>query len=163
LLRAFEEVAVRSPEVELWLAGQAGWGVKAIETQIAEHSAGDRIRRLDFVDDAMLPSLLRHAKTVVYPSRGEGFGLPVLEALACGATVVTTSDTVMSDVAAGTALLAGAGDAEALAAQLDVALSMPDAERSERASLGRTRAEQFSWTSSIAQHVVAYNMALGLV
>jgi glycosyltransferase involved in cell wall biosynthesis len=162
LLSAFEEIARRSPEVELWLAGQAGWGVKAIESQIAEHGAKDRIRRLDFVDDTMLPSLLRHATTVAYPSRGEGFGLPVLEALACGATVVTTSDTVMADVAAGTALLADAGNSASLAAQLDSALSMPDAERSERASLGRARAEQFSWASSIAQHVVAYDMAAGL-
>jgi glycosyltransferase involved in cell wall biosynthesis len=162
LLSAFEEIAGRSPEVELWLAGQAGWGVKAIETQIADHGASDRIRRLDFVDDLTLPSLLRHAKTVAYPSRGEGFGLPVLEALACGATVVTTSDTVMSDVAAGTALLAGAGDSASLAAQLEIALSMTDAQRSERGLLGRARAEQFSWASSIAQHVVAYDMAAGL-
>jgi glycosyltransferase involved in cell wall biosynthesis len=68
----------------------------------------------------------------------------------------------MADVAAGTALLADAGNSASLAAQLDSALSMPDAERSERASLGRARAEQFSWASSIAQHVVAYDMAAGL-
>jgi glycosyltransferase involved in cell wall biosynthesis len=161
LLTAFEEIARRYPEVELWLAGQAGWGLKAIESQIAEHPATDRIRRLDFVDDTTLPALLRHAKTVAYPSRGEGFGLPVLEALACGATVVTTSDTVMAEVAAGTALLADAGNSEALASQLDVAVSMTDAQRGERASLGRARAEQFSWSFSIAQHVVAYDMAAG--
>ncbi len=162
LLTAFEEIARRRPEVELWLAGQAGWGVKAIETQIAEHGANDRIRRLDYVDDLILPSLLRQAATVAYPSRGEGFGLPVLEALACGAMVVTTDDTVMSDVAAGTALLANAGDSTSLAAQLENALSMTEPQRRERASLGRARAEQFSWGSSIAQHVVAYNMAAGL-
>jgi glycosyltransferase involved in cell wall biosynthesis len=160
LLSAFDEISRRSPDVELWLAGQTGWGVKAVETQIAEHVAHERIRRLGFVDDSVLPSLLRHARTVAYPSRGEGFGLPVLEALACGATVVTTSDTVMSDVADGTALLANAGDSASLAAQLDIALAMSDEDRSDRASRGRARAEQFSWTSSIAQHVIAYNMAL---
>ena len=161
LLNAFEEIARRNADVELWLAGQTGWGVKTVETQIAGHGASDRIRRLGFVEDNVLPSLLRHATTVVYPSRGEGFGLPVLEALACGATVVTTSDTVMSEVAAGTALLADAGDGVSLAAQLTVALAMTDAERAEHGTRARARAEQFSWASSIAQHVLAYDMAAG--
>ena len=161
LLSAFEETAGSDPDIELWLAGQTGWGMRGIESQIASHGAAARIRRLGFVDDNVLPSLLRRARSVVYPSRGEGFGLPVLEALACGATVVTTSDTVMSDVASGTALLTPAGDCSSLAAQLDVALSLSDDQRSERASLARARAEQFSWASSIAQHVKAYNMAAG--
>jgi hypothetical protein len=67
----------------------------------------------------------------------------------------------MSDVAAGTALLADAGDSASLAAQLIAALSMTDAERADRGVRGRARAEQFSWASSIAQHVVAYDMAAG--
>ncbi len=161
LLSAFEEIARSSPEVELWLAGQTGWGVKGIELSIAQHGAAERIRRLGFVDDTVLPALLRHAKTVVYPSRGEGFGLPVLEALACGATVVTTSETVMADVADGTALLATSGDSSSFATQLDVALSQSEVQRGDRASLARARAEQFSWASSIAQHAKAYHLAAG--
>lgn len=161
LLGAFEEIAHRDPDIQLWLAGQTGWGVKAVEAHIASHGAHDRIRRLGFVDDSVLPALLRRARTVVYPSRGEGFGLPVLEALACGAIVVTTNDTVMSDVAAGTALLAVGGDSESLAAQLDVALSLSDEERRHRAMRGRARAEEFSWASSIEKHVMAYNQAAG--
>jgi glycosyltransferase involved in cell wall biosynthesis len=160
LLAAFEQIAQNDQKIELWLAGQPGWGVKVIETLIAEHPAKDRIRRLNFVDDALLPALLRHAQCVAYPSRGEGFGLPVLEALACGSTVVTSSDTVMSEVAEGTALLAPAGDAAALAEALTTALRSSDDERSARATRGRLRAEQFSWSSSIAQHLVAYDLAL---
>ncbi len=96
---------------------------------------------------------------MTYPSRGEGFGLPVLEALACGATVVTSADTVMSEIAGDAALLTRAGDAEQLAEMLTTALAMNDDERVLRARLARARAEIFTWDSSIAQHVKAYEMA----
>jgi glycosyltransferase involved in cell wall biosynthesis len=161
LLDAFEEIAPLHSDVELWLAGQTGWGIKAVESRLAEHGAHARVRRLGFVDDTVLPSLLRRARTVAYPSRGEGFGLPVLEALACGAVVVTSADTVMSEVAGGTALLARSGDVSSLAEQLGVALSLSDEKRVERSTRARARAEQYSWSSSIAQHVGAYELAAG--
>ena len=110
LLDAFTEVAKKFDHVELWLAGQAGWSTGPIETQIASHPYGARIRRLGFVDDALLPALYRQARVVAYPSRGEGFGLPVLEAMACGAMVVTTSETVMAEVSDGAAVLVPVGD-----------------------------------------------------
>lgn len=159
LLDAFEEVARHDSEVELWLAGQPGWGVKEIEAQFAGHGALARIRRLGFVDEAALPALLRQSRAVVYPSRGEGFGLPVLEALACGARIVTTSDTVMSEIAGDAALLARAGDADALAAAITIALTMNREERASRSERARARAEIFTWDASVAQHVRAYEMA----
>ncbi len=91
LLDAFEEIARRDSDVELWLAGQPGWGVKEIEARIANHDARSRIRRLGFVDETVLPALLRQSRVVSYPSRGEGFGMPVIEALACGAVVETSA------------------------------------------------------------------------
>ncbi len=115
LLDAFEEVARRDSDVELWLAGQPGWGVKVIESQIANHGAKSRIRRLGFVDEVALPALIRQSRVVTYPSRGEGFGMPVIEALACGAVVETSADTVMSEIAGNAVLLARVGDAEQLA------------------------------------------------
>jgi glycosyltransferase involved in cell wall biosynthesis len=159
LLDAFQEIAARDDEVELWLAGQPGWGLKGIEAKIADHGALSRIRRLGFVDEAALPALIRQSRVVAYPSRGEGFGLPVLEALACGACVVTSSDTVMSEIAGGAALLARAGDATQLAEVLTTALELNDVERSARATHSRSRAESFTWDSSIAQHLKAYEMA----
>jgi glycosyltransferase involved in cell wall biosynthesis len=160
LLDAFDVIARRDGDVELWLAGQSGWGVKEIEAKIAGHCALPRIRRLGFVDEAVLPALIRQSRAVTYPSRGEGFGLPVLEALACGACVVTSSDTVMSEIAGDTALLARAGDAPQLAEVLTTALEMSDAERALRAQRARSRAETFTWDASIAQHVKAYEMAV---
>lgn len=159
LLDAFATIARNHSDVELWLAGQPGWGVKEIEAQIAGHAALSRIRRLGFVDETVLPALLRQARAVTYPSRGEGFGLPVLEALACGASVVTTADTVMSEIAGDAAMLARAGDAAELAEVLTTALELSDAERVLRSQRARARAEIFTWDSSVAQHVKAYEMA----
>jgi glycosyltransferase involved in cell wall biosynthesis len=160
LLDAFDEIARHDSDVELWLAGQPGWGVKEIEAKISAHTALSRIRRLGFVDEAVLPALLRQARAVTYPSRGEGFGLPVLEAIACGAIVVTSADTVMSEIVGDAALLARAGDASQLAEMLTSALDMNDDERVPHARRARARAEIFTWDSSIAQHVKAYEMAL---
>jgi glycosyltransferase involved in cell wall biosynthesis len=161
LLDAFEEIAAHDGDVELWLAGQPGWGVREIEARIAGHGALSRIRRLGFVDEVALPALLRQSRAVAYPSRGEGFGLPVLEALACGACVVTSSDTVMSEIAGDAAMLARAGDATQLAAVLTSALEMSDGDREVAARRARTRAEIFTWDASISQHLKAYEMATG--
>ncbi len=159
LLDAFDEIAAIDSDVELWLAGQPGWGVREIEAKFNGHTALSRIRRLGFVDEAVLPALLRQSRAVAYPSRGEGFGLPVLEALACGACVVTSSDTVMSEIAGDAALLARAGDTVELAAVLTTALEMSDGERAIGAQRARARAEIFTWDASIGQHLKAYEMA----
>jgi glycosyltransferase involved in cell wall biosynthesis len=161
LLDAFDEIAERDSDVELWLAGQPGWGVKDVETRLANHRAVSRIRRLGFVDENVLPALIRQSRVVSYPSRGEGFGMPVIEALACGAVVQTSADTVMSEIAGDAALLAPAGDAQGLADVLTAALAMDDAARARFAQHGRARAETFTWASSVAQHVKAYEMAAG--
>jgi len=159
LLASFREVAARDAHVELWIAGQAGWGMQDLTELIDRHEAAPRIRRLGFVDDAVLPALMRRARVVAYPSRGEGFGLPVLEALACGATVVTSRDTVMQEVAGDAALLARVGDSDELAEALLGALAMSDTQRAEQASHARRRAEYFTWDASLERHRVAYNLA----
>jgi len=159
LLRAFEEIAQDDPTVELWLAGQRGWGVDDVEEQIARHPFAERIRQLGFVDDAELPRLYRSARVVAYPSRGEGFGLPVLEALACGAPVVTTRDSVMAEVAGEAATLSTAGDAVDLAAGLQSLLQLDDAQRGAVRTVGHARAATFTWDRMLEQHLVAYEMA----
>jgi glycosyltransferase involved in cell wall biosynthesis len=160
LLHAFSEVAKEMADVELWLAGQAGWGTGPIEALLATHPYATRIRRLGFVDDALLPALYRQARVVAYPSRGEGFGLPVLEALACGAVIVTTAQTVMAEVAGGTATLVPIGDVGALAQGVRDALVATDEERADRATRARARAELFTWDACLDQHLVAYEQAL---
>lgn len=159
LLAAFEEIAAGDEQVELWLAGQSGWGVSDVEARLASHPFARRIRRLGFVDDELLPALFRRARAATYPSRGEGFGLPVLEAMACGASVVTTRGTVMAEIAGDSAQLVPVGDAEALALSLLEVLQSSDDERARRASRARARAELYTWEACVEQHLSAYAQA----
>jgi len=159
LLEAFTHVAEKHLDVELWLAGQSGWGMADAEQQLAQHPFASRIRRLGFVSDELLPELYRRASVVAYPSRGEGFGLPVLEAMACGAVVVTSSDTVMAEVAGAAALYAPVGSSEGVAAAIESALTASDEQRSHWRAAAVTQASTFTWERSIAQHLEAYDMA----
>ncbi len=161
LLDAFADVANEDPNVELWLAGQHGWGVEQVEARLSTHPAAARIRRLGFVHDEALAPLLRQAKAAVYPSRGEGFGLPVLEALACGVPVVTSRDTVMQEVAGPAATLTTVGSASDLASTLVELLTQTPEERAAIARVGRNRAETFTWERCVDQHLVAYHLARG--
>ena len=152
LVRAFDRLAGTHPDLTLVLAGAPGWGADAVERAVAAATHGDRVRRLGYVAEDDLPALLRGAAAVAYPSLEEGFGLPVLEALACGAPVVTTSGTVMEEVAAGAAFLAPPGDDRRLAEALEAALG-GDADRRR---LGLEVAAHHTWEASAAAHAAVY-------
>jgi len=159
LLEAFATVASNDSAVELWLVGQPGWGLDAIETALRDHPFAARIKRLGYVADDVLPALYRTASVVAYPSRGEGFGLPVLEALACGALVVTSADTVMAEVAADTAVLTPVGDAPALATAITDLLGTTEDVRARRERASE-HAATFTWERSVHVHMQAYAAAL---
>jgi len=161
LLEAFAQLSRDDNVTELWIAGQAGWAMKGFDQALARNPGTARIRRLGFVDEALVAPLLRRASVVAYPSRGEGFGLPVLEALACGALVVTTSDTVMAETGADAVLLAPPGNADALAQQLDVALGLDQAQRAQHSLVARERASAFTWDEMVSRHLSAYETAKG--
>ncbi len=81
--------------------------------------------------------------------------------MACGAAVVTTSETVMAEVAADAARLVPVGDADALAAAILEALSLSTSDRASESERARARARDFTWDACVAQHLVAYELALG--
>jgi glycosyltransferase involved in cell wall biosynthesis len=155
LVRAFDRVADRHPDLTLALAGGRGWGDPGVAAAIASSRHGDRVQQLGYVDDDSVPALLRRAAVVAYPSRDEGFGMPVLEAMACGAPVITTGGTVMEEVAGDGARLVPAGDAAALADEIDAALA-GGAAVDELRRRGLARAAQFTWAASAERHVAAY-------
>jgi glycosyltransferase involved in cell wall biosynthesis len=119
--------------VELRVVGARGWGgVKA---------RGANVKWLGEVDDNELARQYRGARCVVYPSFYEGFGLPVLEAMACGAAVVTSAGGATGEVAGDAAVLVDPLDVASIAAGLEAAI----ARREELRPLGLVRAGAFSW------------------
>lgn len=161
LIRACSDVASRHPEALLVLAGGRGWGADEVDAAVVASGLGQRVVQTGYVDDAAIPALLRSAAAVVYPSLYEGFGLPALEALACGATLVTTEGTAMDEVAGASALLFPPGDRSALADLLDVVLTGRGDDRaaSERRSLGFEIVDRHTWEASADLHVQAYRSA----
>lgn len=139
LLDAFERIDVS--EVELVLAGPEGWN-EDLAPRLAR--LGERVRALGFVGPDELRALYAAAEVFCFPSRREGFGLPVLEAMAQGAAVITSESTATAEVVGDAGVLVDPGDVDALAQVLDGLLADPDRRRrlGEAAS---ARAGEFSW------------------
>jgi glycosyltransferase involved in cell wall biosynthesis len=162
LVAAFESLSGRHGELDLVLAGGAGWHNRTLEDAIARSRSASRIRRLGYVPEDDLPSLLRKAGAVAYPSLEEGFGLPALEALACGAPLVTTSGTAMAEVAGDSAVLVEAGQPEALARAIEEAIAgRGTASGSRRREAGIEIAARHTWADCAARHLEAYRRACG--
>lgn len=159
LVRAFDRMALVHHDLHLVLAGGNGWGTDPVEKAIAEARHGARVVRTGYVPDEAVPALLRHAAAVAYPALEEGFGLPALEALACGAPLVTTSGSAMEEVAAGAALLVEPGDADGLSGALDM-LVRGDVRLDERRRRGLEIAARHTWAASADAHVEAYRTLL---
>jgi glycosyltransferase involved in cell wall biosynthesis len=157
LIAAFDQVARAHPDAVLVLGGQTGWGMAETERALAGARHPERIVRTGYLPDEAVPALLRQAAVVGYPALEEGFGLPALEALACGAPLVTTEGTAMAEMAGNAALLVPPGDVGALAAAIGTALQ--EGRATARRSLGLTVAGERTWEASVAQHLRAYAVA----
>jgi glycosyltransferase involved in cell wall biosynthesis len=133
---------LKRDDVELVVVGPAGWGEDLVAA--VGDAPRDRIRLLGFVPAADLAGLYAAAAAFCYPSLFEGFGLPVLEAMAQATPVVTSAGTSMVEVTGGAARLVEPTDHAALADALNELLSDPDAAR-RLGEEGRRRAEISTW------------------
>jgi O-antigen biosynthesis alpha-1,2-mannosyltransferase len=131
LVEGFERAGLNGSR--LLVAGGRGWGDVEV--------SGDRVERLGFVPDDELARLYRGASCVAYLSAYEGFGLPLVEAMACGAPVVAANAGSAPEVTGGAAVLVDPADPDAIATGLGEAVERRD----ELRALGLQRAQAFSW------------------
>jgi glycosyltransferase involved in cell wall biosynthesis len=150
--------AVRS-RTPLVIAGGLGWGRTLDDDRASSARRDGSLRLLGHVPDAELVALYARATVVAYPSLYEGFGLPVLEAMACGAPVVTADATALRDTAGDAALLVDPLDTEAIAAALRRVLE--DGELATELHMrGRARAARFTWERMAAGMIESWRTAL---
>jgi glycosyltransferase involved in cell wall biosynthesis len=158
LIRAWVAAANGRPHPPaLVLAGAQGWDTE-LEPALAQVPDHLRVLRPGFLDDELLPALLGAAVVVCYPSLGEGFGLPVLEAMACGACVLTTRDLSLPEVGGDAVAYAPSPAVGDLQAALTGLLD-DDGRRRDLMTRAVSRAAGFDWEQSAVGHLKAYQAA----
>jgi glycosyltransferase involved in cell wall biosynthesis len=162
LLEAFarwrQDAGAAGAALQLILAGGQGWYYEAIYARVAELGLTDVVRFPGFVPDADLPNWYRGAELFIFPSRYEGFGLPALEAMACGTPVLCSDAPGVREVAGAAARQVPVDDVAAWTAALAQLADSP-ALRRELAAAGVAHAARFSWEHAAAVTVDAYARA----
>ena len=118
----------------------------------------DGVSLLGYVDKAELPGLYAHASVFLYPGIYEGFGLPIIEAMACGTAVVTSRTGAAPEIAGGAAILVDPFDIQSIEDGLEQATNQAEVDRLR--VLGRERAKQFEWARAAQDTIDAYRRTL---
>lgn len=160
LVQAFADVRRRGRQEQLVLVGQLGWKYAEVFHQIEQFGMRGYVRLLGYVPDEDLPAVYNLARAVAFPSLYEGFGLPIVEGMACGAPVLTSDRSSMAEVAGEAALLIDPTDVQAIADGLMRVLS-ETALRERLRTAGVARAAEFSWTRAADHTVRVYDAVLG--
>ncbi len=166
LLEAWSRHAARPDFPSLVIAGRMGWKTDRFQEAVVKHqktakdqAARCRLQLLDHVAQADLPVLLGAAEAFVWPSLCEGFGLPPLEAMACGVPVLTSSASSLPEVTGDAALLVNPEDTDAIADGLEL-LAEETSLREILKEKGMRRAQEFSWNRTAQLTVESYQRAL---
>ena len=158
LIRAYSRLAP-SERLPLILGGGSGWRAKNLFELIEELGLGDSVKHVGYIPAADLPLWYNCAEAFLFPSVYEGFGLPVLEAMACGTPVITTNSSSLPEVAGRSGICLPPNDLDAWVAALKAARHDGDWRASAR-QLGLERATQFSWARAAELTVASYRAAL---
>jgi glycosyltransferase involved in cell wall biosynthesis len=160
LLRALRRLRDEGRDLELAVAGQRGWGDEAMDSELGRLGLRENVRLIGYVPDADLPALFSAASIFVFPSLHEGFGLPALEALACGTPVVTSNRSALPEVVGDAALVVDPENDEAIAASIARVLDEPDLAQLLRQT-GQERAAAFTWEACAQATLTVYHELLG--
>jgi glycosyltransferase involved in cell wall biosynthesis len=144
LIEAFQHVLVNVPDAELIVGGNLAWKYEEIFARVATLGLKDKVRFIGRVEPDDLPKWYSACAVFAYPSLYEGFGIPILEAMACGAPVVTSNVTSLPEVVGDVGIMVAPRDVSALADALMHVLTNESA-RSMMREQSLRRAGQFSW------------------
>jgi alpha-1,3-rhamnosyl/mannosyltransferase len=161
VIRAFAEARRNRPDLPhvLALAGPMPKNTARIDALIGALDLGSAIARPGLIEEDDLPGLFAGADVLLYPTLYEGFGLPVVEAMASGTPVLTSSTSALQEIAGGYAFLVDPLDVDAIARGI-VALTTDPKIRSDYVELGRKRALDFSWQKAAEKTLEVYAEAL---
>jgi glycosyltransferase involved in cell wall biosynthesis len=159
ILRAFEHLVKTGSipsEMRLLFAGQVGWRSERIIDAIDASPLRSRITMPGYVPDQDLIALITGAAAIVFVSTSEGFGLPILEGLACGTAVVTSNISSMPEVAGDAAILVDPLDVDSIAGGIVESLSADDQSRAR----GIQHAAHFTWSATATATAAVYEAML---
>ncbi len=159
LIHAFERVAPNFPSLELVLAGRRGWMNRDVFRTIDRSPVRGRIRHLGYVANEELSELYRQASVMAYPSLYEGFGMPLLEALASGTPVLASDRSSVPEVVGQSALLVDPTSVAQIAQGLNTLLTN-SALRTRFRQAGIERAQRFTWEAAADATLMVYQKAL---
>ena len=158
LIKAFSLISEQFPKLQLVIVGKAQWQASAVYELVTSLNLGDAVCFTGYVSDEQLLTLYNQARVFIYPSLYEGFGLPVVEAMACGTPVITSNQSSLPEVAGSAALTVDPTDHEAMAGLMTQLLS-DQTLAEELSNQGLVQAKAFTWAHSASQALVAYKYA----
>jgi glycosyltransferase involved in cell wall biosynthesis len=161
VLRAFRLLVEWGYQGDLVLVGRWGWRTDGIRDELDASPVRDRIRHLDYVNRPQLAALYGGADALLFPSWLEGFGLPLLESMACGTPVVTSGTAAMPEIAGPAAVYVDPESSHSIASATAALLRDPQ-HRDRLVALGRERARKFSWDRAAEATAAVLRQAAGL-
>jgi glycosyltransferase involved in cell wall biosynthesis len=154
LIRAFKPVAAEQPH-NLIIAGGKGWLYEEMLAEVEKQGLEGRVKFIGFVADGDLPALYSEASLMVFPSLYEGFGLPLLEAMACGVPVLSSNSSCLPEVAGEAAVLLPPTDQDAWSQSMNDLLSN-SSQRARMVAAGFLQARKFTWKKAAVQLQAIY-------
>ncbi len=150
LIEAFS--LLKNSDLRLVIVGKRGWLFEAILDAPQRFGVEDRVKFLDFVPDSDLPALYKHALCFALPSLYEGFGLPVLEAMAYGTPVVVSNVSSLPEIAGKAGIYVDPQDAESIAKGIETAMNEREKKSGkERVAAGFAQVKKFTWEAAAKQ------------
>jgi glycosyltransferase involved in cell wall biosynthesis len=161
LLKAFAKVADQMPDHRLVIVGPKGWMVDNIHQQTDQLRISDKVYFTGYVERDDLPLIYNLAEVFIYPSTYEGFGLPVLEAMACGTPVISSNVSSMPEILGDAGVLIAPNNPQALGQSLLDLINDP-MERQRLSLKGLERASAFTWEHTAEKTIAVYRHVFGL-